>query len=269
MPDHTPLVEPCRPAPLASPGTPSTADLARSVRRLRVWLAVVTAVVSLFVVGACASGALMLTGFSMMGEEFAGVTEEQVAATRREFELELGDRLERIEVRAVAIDYGEAPFPYAFLEGSTDEKTLYVEYKLKGSDVLVADLVGGPMGEDAVSSGILPTEGSLNSRMTAEQFDRLLAAFAAETKSPLGVVRRYNDPPMWVGDESPVAAEVTVGTKEYRSKELWSATQGRIVEGDRVDVEHDTGTRQALIFHEDPKTGVFTYLGTEPSEVFW
>ena len=40
----------------------------------------------------------------------------------------------------------------------------------------VADIVGGPFGPDLASMGMLPTQGSLQSRMTAEQFDRVLAA---------------------------------------------------------------------------------------------
>ncbi|MBE0417131.1 MAG: hypothetical protein IBX63_05155 [Coriobacteriia bacterium] len=68
----------------------------------------------------------------------------------------------------------------------------------------------------------------------------------------------------------PSKDEVLVGGTEYAAKELWSATEGMQVEGDRIDMTRMmSSSRKAHVFHEDPETGEFTYLGAESAEVWW
>jgi hypothetical protein len=125
-------------------------------------------------------------------------------------------------------------------------------------------------GEGVASSGMLPTKGSLVSRMSPEKFDRLLAAYADETKSPLGAVRRYGDESYFSETGSKVPDELTVGDRTLPTKELWSAVEGRIIKGDSVDMSGDSDySRNALIFWEDPATGEFAFLGTEPTNSMW
>lgn len=245
---------------------PSTAALAVSVRRIRLWLIVLSLIVSGMVFVGVAVAGLFVMSFRGPESEILPTT-RGVDDVREEFKSALGSRLESIAVREVSIDFGSPPFPYSLLRGETGEKMTYVEYRLKGSPVLVAGMLGGPFGGDPSRSGMLPTRGSLASRMTDQQFQRLLSAYAAETKEPLGSVRRYTDRPYMQGGDVP--EKVAVGARQYPARELWSAVEGRLVKGDRVTFSDESMFgRDALIFHEDPKTGAFTYLGTEPANGF-
>lgn len=247
---------------------PSTAELARSVRNLRRWMIALTVVVALTVMGGAAMAGVALWGIVGIGamSDPTAPTDAMADKVRDEIKSALGDKLESVDVRAVEFDYGgKPPFPYSLVDGVGDSKSIYVEYRLKSSPTLVAGVLEGPMGMDISSSGMLPTRGSLASRMTDEQFAGILKAYAQETKAPLGSVRRYSDQSaMYEGKTS--SDMVPVGAKEYPSKELWSASEGIVVKGDRVSLS-DTAPyqRKAYVFHEDPKSGEFTYVGTEPA----
>lgn len=270
MSDSTRTEDPSSPQQQAVPDGPSTVALAASVRRLRVWLIALTSVVVIVVIGALTVVSLMALSLGSISSEATGTSDEQVASIKREISNALGDRLQSVEVRAVRVEYGEEPFPYSLLSGGGEESP-YVEYRLKGSSVLVADLLGGPYGNDASASGMIPTQGSLASRMTQEQFDRLLAAYAVETESPLGAVRRYGDKSdLMDSGAGSVPDEVTVGNKTFKTAEMWSATQGRVVKGDTINLADESSfMRKALVFREDPTTGEFTFLGTESAESMW
>jgi hypothetical protein len=58
---------------------------------------------------------------------------------------------------------------------------------------------------------------------------------------------------------------VRVGSKKYKAVDLWAATEGMTVEGDTLGMDVWSTSRKALIFYENPKSGAFTFLGTEPA----
>jgi hypothetical protein len=246
--------------------TPSTSELAGSVRRLKRWLVALTVVVALVVVGAIAAAGIIawgIFGISRMDADPTAPTARTIDSVRAEIKSALGDKLESVDVRLVSVGYGEGPpFPYSLIYGVGDDKSVYVQYRLKGSSVLVAGILDGPFGTDISSSGMLPTRGSLISRMTDAQFTKILAAYAAQTRAPLGSVRRYSDRSSM--SDAPVPDKVPVGAQEFPSKELWSVTQGTVVKGDRVTIDEVSDLEgKSLVFHEDPESGEFTYIGSE------
>lgn len=246
-------------------------SLVASVRRIKIWLGVLTALLVLAILVSCGALSVLFLGFG--GFPFAtgmSVSDEQIDAARRDFENGFGSDIESLDVRAVAIEYGDMGFPFAFMQGAGGEETIYVECHLKSSDVVIADLVGYMYGLDAASSGMIPTKGSLSSRMTQEQFDSLLEAFSEETDYPLGSVRRYADRDEMMFESAPIGEALVIGDQEYPANELWAAAEGRLIEGDSVDMSTESNTtRDALIFHEDPATQEFVFLGTEPSMSMW
>lgn len=245
------------------------AALEASIRRHRIWLIILTLAMVLSACGATTVVGLTLgLGATSGGPDMA--SDERVSGIKEEIGVACGDRLEDVQVRAVEVKYGAAPFPYSLMSGGNME-SLYVEYRLKDSDVLIANLLEpGMYGDSLSASGMLPMKGSLASRMSLEQFERLLAAYGSQTKTPLGSVRRYGDRPYLSPSGSTVPDEVTVGDARYSTKELWSVTEGKVIKGESLDISEDMGLgRNALIFREDKATGEFVFLGTEPAELTW
>lgn len=268
MPDSN--VEPAE--SIAPPAVDAAASLARlqaSSRRHLIWLIVLTVFMALAL-----CGVISVVGMTFgIGAVFEGpdmASDEQISEAEREIEAAYGAKLQDLEVRGVEVTYGDVPFPYSIMSGG-DMESLYIEYELKGSDVVVADLLeAGFYGDGLSSSGMIPTKGSLVSRMEIDQFERLLAAYGAETTAPLGSIRRYGDKPYYMETGTSIPDELTVGDKSYPTKELWTANEGRIIEGDSVDMNDEEGMgRSALIFREDTATGEFEFLGTEPMEPIW
>lgn len=254
------------PPPQSHDATAAVHDLTTAVRRLRTWLIVLTVLVALLV-GAAIAGAVLVPRAidGRQAEVYGGPigpSADQVASTRAEIETALGDSLEGLDVRLVTMEFDDPSMP---ADVPADEQFIYVQYRLKDSGVVVADIVGGPFGSDPASMGMLPTQGSLQSRMTPEQFDRFLAAYAGQTTSPLSNVRRYNDRAEMMMPGSVQGGSVRVGDKKYRADDLWAATEGMTVEGDTVGMDVWSTSRKALIFYEDPESGEFTFLGTEPA----
>lgn len=104
--------------------------------------------------------------------------------------------------------------------------------------------------------------------MTDGQFAAFLTAYAAATPSPLGGVRRYGDSPMEMPGQS-VPRTIKSGGRRYRTDELWSAKEGALIEGDSMSIDDSAYSEGTMhVFHEDPKTGEFSYLGTE-SGMWW
>gem|GEM_PF-3400713 len=240
-------------------------QLAGDLRRLKRWLVVLTVLVALLLAAAIAAAVLIPRAIHDQQQSTYGVpfgpTADQVASTRKEVEAALGDRLASLEARLVTMEFVDPSMPAE----TPEEQFIYVQYRLKDSGVLVADLVGGPLGTDPASMGMLPTQGTLQSRMSEEQFARLLAAYGSETAAPLSNVRRYNDRTELMMPGSAPGNTVQVGKRKYRASDLWAATEGMEVAGDTVGMDVWSTDRRALIFYEDPKTGEFTFLGTEPA----
>jgi hypothetical protein len=249
----------------------SSADLAKTVRGLKRWVIGLTIVVALMAIGGAATVSVAAWGIfaipgAMMGTSMEP-SAEAIEDTRSEIRSALGDRLDKLDVRAVTIDYGFGPpFPYSLMAGAGDSKSIYVEYRLKDSPTLIAGVLeGSPFGMDVASSGMLPTKGSLSSRMTDEQFERILKAYAVETRAPFGSVRRYGDRSAMMEGRA-VPDKVRVGSQEYPSLELWSVTQGTLAKGDRISMDETHNfSGKSYVFHEDSKSGEFTCVGTEPA----
>jgi hypothetical protein len=236
------------------------------MRVIKVWLAVLTVALGVF-----AAIVVVLEIRSDDADEQGVVgdlykpTERQVAAARAEVEEAYGDQLESVTVRVVRVDMPEeAAADVAMGEGPPP--LLYIEYRLRGFETVIAGTTMDPY-STAAAAGMLPTKGSLLSRMTEEQFEVFLAAYAEATSAPLGGVRRYGDSPVMPGQVT--ADTVKSGGRTYRTDELWAAREGALVDGDTIGFD-DPAFMQATahIFHEDPRTGEFTYLGTEPA-VWW
>jgi hypothetical protein len=244
----------------------AAAELLTTVRRLRAWLIVLSVLVALLVAAAIVAAVLVPRAIDDRDETaFVGAigpTADQVATTREEIESALGGSLEGLDVRLVTMKFDDASMP---ADVPSEERFIYVQYTLKDSGVVVADIVGGPFGPDPMTMGMLPTQGPLQSRMTPGQFDRFIAAYAHETTSPLGNVRRYNDRAEMMMPGSAPGEVVRVGNKKYKANDLWAATEGMTVEGDAVGMDVWSTSRKALVFYEDPKSGAFTFLGTEPA----
>jgi len=249
----------------------AAAKLVTTVRRLQIWVIVLTVLVALLI-------AAVIVGFVRWPRDtdddqvpanstpVMTVTDQQLATARQEIQSAYGDTLDSLDVCRVTMDYNDPSLPAG---AGGEEQFIYVNYRLKGSSVVVADIVGGPFGPDAASMGMLPTQGSLTSRMTQEKFDRLLLAYAAETSAPLSNVRRYNDSIAMMVPGAPQNGVVPVGDKKYKASDLWAASEGLLVEGDRLGMETLGASRKALIFYEDPRSGAFTFLGTEPAVGGW
>jgi hypothetical protein len=261
--------------PVASPAEqPEVAALNKSVRRLTIWLVILTVVVGLTFV--CVGGAIVVSVAGFGGFVSDGISQGELDTETPMVEIKnaLGDKLESADVRSVTIDYGdEVPFPFGLMGAGMDEQSLYVEIHLKDSDVVIAGVLNGMYGDDLLASGVLPTKGSLTSRMTDEQFKRILDAYAAETKLPLGSVRRYNDVSSEMAEPGTAVPEtVIIGNKKFKSAELWSAVEGTLVKGDTLKLSgtsfYENGPK-AFVFHEDPETGEFTFLGTESTQSVW
>jgi hypothetical protein len=229
-------------------------------------LIVLTVLVALLVAAAIA-GAIWLPGQIDDDAEEPGVypgmtvSDEQLATTRAEIENALAGAIEDLEVRRVTMSFDDPSIP---AEATGEEEFVYVSFRLSDSGVVVADIVGGPYAPDVSSGGMVPTQGSLRSRMTERQFERFLAAYADETTAPLGNVRRYNDRvEMGMMPGTIQSDSIRAGGKSYQVEDLWAATEGLLIEGDTVGMEEMGTMRKAFIFYEDPKSGAFTFLGTE------
>ena len=267
MRDQEPAIEAADDEPSGSAAA-AHAELAGALRRLKTWLIVLTALVALLVAAMIVAAVWVPRAIDDKDQEslssFAGPfgpTADEVAATREEIQHALGDKLQSLDVRLVTqkIDDPSAPADIP------DQQFIYVQFQLKGTNVTIADVVGGPFGPDVAAMGMLPTQGSLQSRMTTGQFDRFLAAYARQTTSPLSNVRRYNDRTMMMAPGSVQASVVKVGEKKFKASDLWAATEGMTVEGDELPMDMWSSDRQALIFYENPKSGAFAFLGTEPA----
>ena len=254
--------------PSSAPDVSSLAALAKSVRLIKVWLIVLT-----LALGAFAAAVVVMQVVGDEGGEGPGYaadmyqpSEEQVAEARAEVEKAFGARLESVDARIVQVE-----MPEGAMVGTTEEPgpppTLYVEYRLKGLDTPVAGTLMDPTASVA-SSGLVPTMGSLVSRMSDEEFEALLAAYAKVTPSALGGVRRYGDSPAQMPGQV-VPDTVKSGGRTYRTDELWAVKVGALIEGDHVSIEESGFTESNVhVFHEDRRTGEFTYLGTEPG-MWW
>jgi hypothetical protein len=251
----------------AAPLEASLAKLARSLRVLKIWLVVLSVAIAGLV---AAVVVLEVTRDDTPAPDYVGETyrptEQQAVDARAEIEHAFGDKLESVAARIVQVDLPAEALVGA-PEGSMPPPVLYVEYRLKGFDIPIAGTVEEPY-SSVSSAALIPTRGSLSSRMSSKQFDALLRAYGEATSAPFGGVRRYGDSAMEMPGQV-VADTIRSGGRTYRTDELWTVRQGALAEGDSISIEDSAYSEGTMhVFREDPKTGEFTYLGTE-SGMWW
>jgi hypothetical protein len=245
------------PAPL-----PPAPDLARQVRNLRRWLIGLTLLIVLLVLGACGVGTLLFARFFGVADEGSTVSADQVAAVRQDYAKGLEGDLASLDVRAVSLKFDGPSFGPLGIPGPVPtEQSVYVEYRLKSSNVVFANVLSPEGGPD---TGLLPTQGSLGSSMSDAQFHALVKAYEAQTSAPFGGAHRYSDDR--IDDQGPPASALSIGGKDYPTKELWAVVQGVVVKGDTFDPNKTMNSSKALVFHEDPKTHTFTFIGTDSGD---
>lgn len=252
MPEMRPEGE--RPAPVEE----AIAQLTASVRRLRVWVIVLSVIVGIGVLGTMSP--LAFVALMAFGDGSPDVTSAEVQAVETAVEGAVRGMTDEADVRKVQVSYGGDSFPFAFM-GGTD--MIYVEYKIDDTGVTVANVFNPVPGTTLLDSGLIPTQAIGDSKLTAEQFARLLDAYAVRSKKPLGGVLPYGAS-QWSAEPSDTGT-VTIAGGKYAASELWSALPGRTVKGDKVRENRDiVSGRETLVFRLDPGTGEFTYVGSEP-----
>jgi hypothetical protein len=232
---------------------PAVTALARSVKRLRVWVIVLTVVVSLLVLGSCAPLALVGLAMGTAGMGGPSPSPTNLSSVRSEIQTSLGANLASLQVRSVEVSYPEvSEIPFF----SAKEHLVYVEAHLKDPDVVIADVLG--FAGSPTESGLLPTKASFASRLSDQQYLALLRAFRAKTDRPVGPISTY-------ADSSHGSADTTVAIdgRYYPASQLWSVTVGRRVSSDRTFEVKPGARRDCLVFWEEPGTGRFEYVGTE------
>jgi hypothetical protein len=232
----------------------------RSLKRWRIAAIALMVAVVLGLLGSCAL-VLLVSPFSPALELLGGGMNEpdQTAKLKASIKKAYKSDLESVTVKRVKDPMG-APFPYSFLEGGGH---MYeVQYRLKGSDVPFAGVLYDP--SMSTIGGFIPPQGSLKNRMPLDRLYKLMAAYKAETSEPLGGVTRYGSEEMMMeAPSSSVPETLTVDGKDYPTEQLWMAREG-LTEAKESAI-FDGGQTNALVFFEDPKTGEFVYVGTEPT----
>lgn len=244
-------------APAVDTTPPKAADVHRSVKVLRVWLIVLTVVV-VVLVGVAGAGVYAAWSYYSMFNGWAaeGPDADQTTALEGAVKSAYRDALESVKVTELSLERPSAAGPF----GAGYMPRVYsIVYRIKGVSSPFAGLASTP--EDLDGSGLIPTEGSLSSRLELEQVVSLAAAFKAESDKPIGGMSAYYDNDYVEGQSPP--AVIDVAGKEYQTKTLWAVAEGSEPPADKKLQPYGMDDVRALIFHRDPATGAWTYLGTE------
>jgi len=237
----------------------SVAHLETSVRKLRWWLGVLTAILALQLVGSV-SPLFVILGVSLLssgGEVTSAELRGVESAIRSAFPRGVDD----LAVRAVTVHEGDTPWPLSFIDESS--QMIYVTYRPSAAKATIASIFDPSDGDTLAGSGLLPPQADDENRLSPDQFAALLAEYGRTSDQPLGGVVRHEPDSEFLESGSDTTA--TVGGVGYRASELWVALPGRTVEGDTVQDSRDVvGTRHALVFRLDAATGEFSYVGSEP-----
>jgi hypothetical protein len=161
-----------------------------------------------------------------------------------------GDSLESVTVTQVALYYdGEVSYrPYA------------VTYRLVGSAVPIEGLIDSYT--DLGDYGLTPTAGDLGSSLTDDQFAAIRALWASRSTKPMGFTfNMVSDFTAWEEGDT-----IRYGGNSYRAEDLWAVSEGWLPTQAETP-EGDLPSINDMVFYLNPKTGVFTYVATAPSQV--
>jgi hypothetical protein len=112
---------------------------------------------------------------------------------------------------------------------------------------------------------MLPSQGSMISKLDDKQVLSLLSAFAKRSDKPAGSFFSYLDSANGMADPTTVRDSIRISGVDYKTDELWRVSEGVTVTGDTLDAEQfGNHVWRDAIFHMDPATGECTFLGTEP-----
>lgn len=215
------------------------------------------------IAGVIGFGAIAVIGSGMMFPY-----DEPDESTRQQLEKSIkdayGDRLTGLSVEEVEIEWddsemGFGPFgPFLFGGGPPDE-ALAFSYGLTGTDVKFANVITDV--ESLSYGGMLPTRGSISNRLTEEQLLALAKAWSAVSSDPIGGVERYGRSEMVSMEEASLPPTITVGGKDFASKDLWLVSAGAVAVDGKVSPDEQTTAR---VFSFDPAAKTFVYVADEP-----
>jgi len=166
-----------------------------------------------------------------------------------------GADLESVEVVQLELTYDVA-------DDNEPDRPFMVTYKLRSSPLYVTGLVDEI--SDLGSTGLTPTNGSLEEQLTMAELSAVMRAYAEHSTAPMGIQYPYTTSN---GDEEYTYGDtIMVGDKEYVVDDLWCVNEGWVPEGTTVKW-NDVPSVRSLVFMRDRKTGTFRYVGTEPAQV--
>jgi hypothetical protein len=237
-----------------------------SLRRQRNWLIALTVAVVLIALSLVVFPvAFLVFGLGgMMG--YGGEPSIRVDEVRQQVQAEWGTRIEDLQVRSIELEFdGSGP---GFLGGLPSERAVYVEARLKQPALVIAEVIGPAVAFDVASSGLLPSQAPLTSRLSQAQLRKLLSAYQAQTQAPVGGISRYTEQSYMRPPQVQVES-VRVKGRRYKLDELWMVREGILVEGERLSMERMAGPgRLAHVFWENPRSGAFEYVAAEPTQLW-
>jgi hypothetical protein len=262
MPERAEAAE----APDRSAGIGTPAKVRNPLLGIRVWLTVLSVILGVLLAAVSVAGYFAYTFASDFygGVTPQGSTEDQTAKIEKAVRSAWGDALDTVTVTRVEVKPMTTGLPF-----STGNTYGYgITYRLKGAQASIAGIVA----DDSAlgDTGLLPAVGSLMSHMDAKQVVALSVAYKGKTSKPMGAISAYLDPSMGGMDPSTVSETLTVSGTPYKTSELWRVADAvEVKKGEVFDAESYANVDQRdMIFHYDPTTGEFAFLGTEPSSGF-
>jgi hypothetical protein len=249
-----PTVPPTPPAPPAAPiaANPVLAEL----RALKRWMIVATVLLAVGLSAIVAIGAIGLSVViasnsdsgpdtpSVAAMDPAGVKPITDAVTAA-----YGDKLESVEVTQVELVY----------DGQVTYRPYAVVYRLVGFDRAIEGMVDDP--SDLIDYGLVPTAGGVGSGLSDKEFADLRGLWSDRSAKPMGFTySMVGDNTSWEVDD-----KVTYGGKTYLAQDLWAVSEGWTPVASPVP-EGSIISGNELVFHLDPKTDSFSYVGSGPSQ---
>lgn len=235
----------------------------RQIRRLKVWVVILTVMLGLGTLCGCAFGSMALVGGSpidllMMAREGSF---DQTEAITDSVKQAYDERLQSVEVEKVKVDMGEVvPFPYQLLNGPGD--VYFVRYRLKGAPVDIAGVLSdaGMLTE----TGLIPILGAIGTQIDQPTLLKLMAAHVElHGSEPMGPVLPFIDRmSLEEGGQGLVPGTITKNGKTYSAAELWRVQKAVLPEDGKIQVDLMDAAIED-VYHIDPNTGEITFVGTQ------
>jgi hypothetical protein len=242
------------PPPPAAPST-REATLRAELNGIRAWLLVLTVlIVILIALGATVLVSNLTGGFAVRGPDSYGPVSDTSDVAPMD-----GAAIKPIE-DAVKAEYGEAlasveATQIELMQDTTAEYRPYaVRYRLVGSGLVVEGIVDGA--SDLADYGLLPTADGQTYQLTAAEFSVLRRLWQGRSNKPMGfTLNLASDNGAWTAGD-----KVTYGGTSYLAEELWSVSEGWSPAEARMQTD-SVPTVDELVFHLDPVTKTFAYVG--------